>query len=170
LILGLPQLLVLLVALQRLGELLLSRRNTRRLLARGAEERGRAHYPFFILLHGGWLFAVFLLADPARVPHWGFLFFFLLLQAGRVWVVWSLGEFWTTRIITLPGAALVRRGPYRFLKHPNYLIVAGEIAVLPLAFGLWEAALAFSLANLLLLAHRIRVEEAALSGRLPVQT
>jgi methyltransferase len=168
-ILGLPQLLVLLVALQRLGELLLARRNTRRLLARGGREEGRAHYPLFILLHGGWLLAVFLLANPLRQPDWAFLFLFLFLQVGRLWVVWSLGEFWTTRIITLPGEPLVRRGPYRFLKHPNYLIVVGEIAALPLAFGLWETALAFSLANLLLLAHRIRVEEAALSGRIPAK-
>jgi methyltransferase len=168
-ILGLPQLLVLLVALQRLGELLLARRNTRRLLARGGREEGRAHYPLFILLHGGWLLAVFLLASPLRQPDWAFLFLFLLLQVGRLWVVWSLGEFWTTRIITLPGEPLVRRGPYRFLKHPNYLIVVGEIAALPLAFGLWETALAFSLANLLLLAHRIRVEEAALSERIPAK-
>jgi methyltransferase len=163
--LGLPQVLVLLVALQRLGELLLARYNTQRLLAQGAREEGRGHYPFFILLHGGWLLAIFLAAPPVGAVSFSLLLVFLLLQAGRIWVVASLGGYWTTRVITLPGAPLVRRGPYRYLKHPNYLIVIGEIAVLPLAFGLWEIALLFSLANLLLLFHRVRVEERALLSR-----
>jgi methyltransferase len=162
---GLPQILVLLVALQRLGELLLARRNTQRLLAQGAREVGRGHYPFFILLHGSWLLAIFLAAPPVGALSYPLLLLFLLLQAGRIWVVASLGGYWTTRVITLPGAPLVRRGPYRYLKHPNYLIVIGEIAVLPLTFGLWEIALLFSLANLLLLFHRVRVEERALLAR-----
>ena len=90
---------------------------------------------------------------------------FVLLQAGRLWVIASLGRFWTTRIITVPGAPLIRRGPYRWLKHPNYLVVAGEIAVLPLAFGLWQVAVVFSVLNALLLWHRIRWENRALAPR-----
>jgi methyltransferase len=87
------------------------------------------------------------------------------LQAARLWVLASLGRFWTTRIVILPGAPLVRRGPYRYLRHPNYLVVAAEIAVLPLVFGAWGIALVFSLLNLVLLIQRIRVEDAALAPR-----
>ncbi|MGE0658964.1 MAG: isoprenylcysteine carboxylmethyltransferase family protein, partial [Reyranellaceae bacterium] len=87
------------------------------------------------------------------------------LQALRVWIVLSLGPYWTTRIVTVPGAPLVRRGPYRYLRHPNYVVVTGEIAVLPLIFGAWEIALVFSILNAALLWHRIRIENAALSTR-----
>lgn len=157
--------IVALVVLQRLGELVHARRNTRRLLAEGAVEVGADHYPLFILLHGAWLLAL-LLAVPEDAPlHWPLIGLFAALLAVRVWTIASLGKYWTTRIITLPGAPLVKRGPYRFLHHPNYLVVIAEIAVLPLAFGAWEIALVFSLMNLLLLRHRVRVEEAALSGR-----
>lgn len=157
--------IVALVALQRLGELVYARRNTRRLLAEGAVEVGAGHYPLFILLHGAWLLAL-LLAVPEDAPlHWPLIGLFAALLAARVWTIASLGKYWTTRIITLPGAPLVKRGPYRFLHHPNYLVVIAEIAILPLAFGAWEIALVFSLMNLLLLRHRVRVEEAALSDR-----
>jgi len=88
-----------------------------------------------------------------------------VLQGLRVWVLATLGRYWTTRIITLPGAPLVRRGPYRWLRHPNYVVVAGEIAVLPLAFGAWQIAVVFSLANALVLWIRIRSEERALATR-----
>lgn len=97
------------------------------------------------------------------------LSFFLLLQGARVWVMLSLGRYWTTRIITVPGAPVVRRGPYRFCRHPNYVIVVGEIAVLPLAFGAWEIALIFSLLNGALLFHRIRVEDSALETRRQIE-
>jgi len=163
---SLPQIVVLLVAAQRLAELAYARRNARRLLAQGGIEAGAAHYPLFVLLHGGWLIALFL-AVPADAPtSWPLLGVFLLLQLGRLWVIATLGRFWTTRIITLPGAPLVRTGPYRLCRHPNYAIVAAEIAILPLAFGAWQIALAFTLPNLALLAWRIRVEEAALRPRL----
>jgi methyltransferase len=152
------------LALLRLGELELSRRNAARLLARGGREVGARHYPLFFLLHGGWFAALALLAPPEpRLP--ALLAAFWLLQAARVWTIWSLGPYWTTRIVTLDEAPLVRRGPYRWCRHPNYLIVAIEIALLPLAFGAWETALVFSLLNGLLLSHRIRVETAALAAR-----
>jgi methyltransferase len=157
--------LVLLVSLQRLAEVAWSRRNEQRLLAAGGIEVGAAHYPLFFVLHGSWLAALWLLV-PANAPViWPLLVLFALLQAARLWVITSLGRYWTTRIITVPGAPLVRRGPYRWLKHPNYFVVAGEIAVLPLAFGAWEIALLFSTLNALLLWHRIRVEEQALAPR-----
>ncbi|HYD64891.1 isoprenylcysteine carboxyl methyltransferase family protein [Azospirillum sp.] len=162
---GWPQVIVLLVALQRLGELVLAARNTRRLKAEGAREEGAGHYPLFVLLHGGWLASLFVLTPAgAAVDPW-LLALFVALQAGRVWVIASLGRFWTTRILTLPGAPLVRRGPYRWVRHPNYLIVAGELAVLPLALGEVWLAVAFSLLNVPLTWHRIRVEETALAPR-----
>ena len=162
---SLVQILVLLVAAQRLAELAFARRNARRLLAAGGVERGAGHYPLFMLLHGAWLAAIFLLVPDDAPVLWPLLAIYALLQLGRAWVIASLGRYWTTRVITLPGAPLVRRGPYRFLRHPNYLVVAGEIAVLPLAFGAWEIAILFSLANAVLLAHRIRVEDTALAPR-----
>jgi methyltransferase len=149
------------VTLQRLGELVLARRNTRRLLARGGVETGAAHYPIIVGLHAAWLAGLWWLAwDEPVSPLW--LALFALLQALRVWVIATLGERWTTRIITLPGEPLVARGPFRFLPHPNYAVVAAEIAVLPLVFGLEGYALAFSLLNASVLWVRIRTESGAL--------
>jgi methyltransferase len=160
-------LIVALVALQRLAELALSARNTRRLLESGGIEHGRDHYPFFILLHGGWLLALLLLVPWDRPPSWPLLALFLLLQPLRLWIVASLGRHWTTRVIVVPGQALVRRGPYRFLRHPNYLLVTMEIALLPLAFDAFAIALVASLLNLVLLRRRIRVENTALATAAP---
>lgn len=157
--------LLLLVALQRVGELIHARRNERNLRQRGGVEVGAAHYPLFILLHGSWLI-VLALAVPWDAPvSWPLIAAFLVLQAGRVWVIASLGPYWTTRIITVPGAPLVRSGPYRSLKHPNYLVVALEIPLLPLVAGQVWLAVGFGLANLVLLAWRIRVENGALAQR-----
>ncbi|PWC39377.1 isoprenylcysteine carboxylmethyltransferase family protein [Azospirillum sp. TSO35-2] len=162
---GWPQVILLAVAAQRLLELVLARRNTTRLLAEGAREVGAAHYPLFVALHGGWL-ALLFAATPADAPvNGGLLALFVLLQAGRLWVIATLGRFWTTRIITLDGAPLVRRGPFRWVRHPNYLVVAGELAVLPLVFGQPWIALAATLLNIPLTLHRIRVEDGALRPR-----
>ncbi len=154
-----------LVAAQRVAELLYAARNTRALLRRGGIERGRSHYPLFPLLHAAWLITLFFAVPPGTSAAWGWLAVFVLLQILRLWVIVSLGPYWTTRVITLPGAPLIARGPYRFLRHPNYIVVAGEIAVLPLAFGAWPVALVFSLLNLALVAWRIRIEEQALAPR-----
>ena len=162
---GWPQAIVLLVAVQRLAELAIARRNTRRLLAEGAVEHGAGHYPLMVLLHGAWLVALFVAVPPQSPISPVLLLLFLVLQAGRVWVIASLGRYWTTRVITLPEAPLIARGPYRWVRHPNYLIVACEIPTLPLIFGAMDLALIFGLANLALLALRIRVEEAALAPR-----
>ncbi len=155
--------LVALVAVQRLAELAVAHRNTARLLAEGAVERGRAHYPAIVALHAGWLATLAALAPGPVDPWW--LAVFLILQAGRVWVLASLGRYWTTRIVTLPGAPLVRRGPYRWVRHPNYLVVALEIPALALALGLPWPALGFGLANAAVLAWRIRIEDRALAAR-----
>lgn len=157
--------IVALVAAQRLGELAYAQRNTARLLARGGQEAGAGHYPLLVGLHAAWLAALVLFVPADTQPYWPLIGLFLLLQVGRVWVIWALGPFWTTRIITLPEAPLVRRGPYRVCRHPNYLVVVLEIAVLPLAFGAWEIALGFSVLNAALLAQRIRIENAALAAR-----
>jgi methyltransferase len=159
--LGWPQALAGLVALQRLGELAYARRNDRRLRAAGGSEHGRRHYPLLVAVHAAWLAAIAALIPAAAAPLWPWLAAYLGLQALRVWTVASLGAYWTTRVIVVPGAASVRRGPYRWLRHPNYLVVAGEIAVLPLVFGAWQIALAFTLANAAVLAVRIRVEARA---------
>ena len=151
------------VTLQRLGELWLSARNTRRLRARGAHEVGASHYPLIVAVHAAWLAVLWWLA-PGRPIDGFWLAMLVLLLVARVWVVASLGERWTTRIIILPGEPLVRRGPYRLLNHPNYLVVVGEIAVLPLVLGLWLVALLFSLLNAAVLFIRIREENAALAS------
>ncbi len=153
------------VAAQRLWELRLADRNTKRLLAEGAVEVGAAHYPLFILLHASWLAAIAIVTPWTMVPNLWWLGLYIVLQFGRLWVIATLGRFWTTRIITLPAAPLVRRGPYRFMRHPNYLVASLEIAVLPLAFGQVWIALVWSVANALLVGWRIRIEDRALRER-----
>jgi methyltransferase len=150
-----------LVTLQHVGELWLSNRNTRRLLAQGAYEVGAAHYPLIVAVHVLWLAALWWLA-PGRPVDAFWLAIYVLLQLARIWVLATLGRRWTTRIIVLRDAPLVRRGPYRFVNHPNYLVVIGEIAVLPLVFGLWQVAFVFTLLNAAVLGIRIREENRAL--------
>ncbi len=153
------------VAVQRLWELWLANRNTRRLLDEGAVEVGAGHYPLFVLLHATWLATIAIVTPWTSVPNLWWLGLYGVLQFGRLWVIATLGRFWTTRIITLPSAPLIRRGPYRFLRHPNYVVASLELAVLPLAFGQVWIALVWSLANALLVGWRIRVEDQALSRR-----
>jgi len=150
-----------LVTLQRLGELWLSNRNTKRLLAQGAHEVGAAHYPLIVAMHVLWLATLWWLG-PTRAIDGFWLALFVLIEIARIWVLATLGPRWTTRIIVLPGATLVRRGPYRLVNHPNYIVVVGEIAVLPLVFGLWQIALIFTVLNAAVLTIRIREENRAL--------
>ena len=149
------------VTLARLVEMRVARINTARLLAAGAHETASGHYPVIIAMHVGWLGALWWLA-PGRpvVPAW--LAMFVLLQPVRVWVMAALGRRWTSRIIVVPGETLVCTGPYRLMRHPNYAVVVGEIASLPLAFGLTWVALGFSIANAIMLSIRIRAEDKAL--------
>ena len=153
--------ILVLVTLQRLGELWLSARNTRRLLAKGAREHAPGHYPLIVALHAAWLACLWWLAPPRPVDGF-WLAVFVLIEIARIWVLASLGQRWTTRIVVLPESPLVRAGPYRWVNHPNYLVVVAEIAVLPLVFGLWLLALLFSLLNAAVLAIRIREENRAL--------
>jgi methyltransferase len=157
-----------LFALERGVELALSTRNARRALARGAVEAGRGHYPAMVLFHALFLVACAAeaLAFPASPPAWAWLAVALALagQGLRWWSVSALGERWNTRILVLPASAPVRRGPYRWLRHPNYVAVAVELAALPLAFGSWRTALVFSLGNAALLGVRIPAEERALGA------
>jgi methyltransferase len=156
-----------LVALQRLLELHLSRRNERRVRAKGAVERGAGHYKPIITVHASWLVCTFVegaLRGPEFLSFWPVsLVLFLLVQPLRYWAIFSLGESWNTRILVIPGAKLVRRGPYRYLKHPNYVVVVVEIMVFPLIFGAWITALVFSILNAILLYLRIKEENQALA-------
>jgi methyltransferase len=151
-----------LVTLQRLGELALARRNSALLRNAGAVEVGAGHYPLIVAVHAAWLAGLWLLA-PSGPPSLPWLALFAVLQVLRLWVLASLGRRWTTRILVLPGAPLVRRGPYRFMAHPNYAVVVAEIAVLPIAFGLYGYALVFSLLNAAVLPIRIKAEADALA-------
>jgi methyltransferase len=154
--------ILLFVTLERLGELWLSRRNTSRLLARGAREHGAGHYPAIVAVHAAFLLTLWLLAPGRGIdPFW--LAMFAALLIARIWIIATLGPRWTTRIIVIPGEPLVRTGPYRWLNHPNYWVVVGEIAVLPLVFGLPWVALIFTILNALVLTVRIRAENRALA-------
>ncbi|MFZ5782703.1 MAG: isoprenylcysteine carboxyl methyltransferase family protein [Pseudomonadota bacterium] len=156
-----------LVTLQRLGELVLARRNTRRLLSRGAQEVASRHYPLIVALHAAWLSGLWISViawSPDIEPSWPWLAVFAVLQGLRVWVIATLGDRWTTRIIVVPGAPLVRSGPYRFVAHPNYCIVMGEILVLPLAFGFVLYGIVFAVLNAGVLWVRIREEDRALAA------
>jgi methyltransferase len=153
------------VTLQRLCELVWAARNTARLRRLGATETDAGGYPYFIAVHGGWLAGLALLVPAATRPSWPLLALFALLQPARLWVILTLGRYWTTRVLSLPGAPVVRTGPYAWIRHPNYLIVITEIAILPLAFGAYGVAVAFSALNLMLIARRTAIEDRILASR-----
>jgi methyltransferase len=155
---------LLLAFLGRLLEFARSRHNTTGLRAAGGIEAGAAHYPLFFVLHGAWFAAMFVLLAPDVAANWWWLGAYAGLQVLRLWTISSLGPNYSTRVIVVPDAHLVRRGPYRFCKHPIYALAVLELAILPLAFGAWKIAAIFTLLNLALLALRIRVENAALAG------
>jgi methyltransferase len=154
-----------LVLVQRVVELIWAHRNTFRLRRLGGVEVDAKGYPYFVLLHAGWLVSLVLFVPAGARPIWPLLGLFALLQLGRLWVISSLGQYWTTRILTLPGAPLVQAGPFRWFRHPNYMVVIAEIAVLPLAFGAVTIAATFSALNLLLILRRIKIEESVLAPR-----
>lgn len=149
------------ITLERLIELIIARRNTAKLLERGGIEHGAGHYPVMIALHACWLAGLWYFAWQGLIS-WIWLSIFLGVEVLRLWVLATLGSRWTTRIITVPGETLVARGPYKFVRHPNYAVVALEIFVLPMVWGLFWFAAAFSLANAVMLWWRIRAEEGAL--------
>jgi methyltransferase len=149
------------VTAQRMIELPIASANTARLIAAGGHEVAPCHYPLIVAVHAAWLAALwwFALGQPISLP---LLALFALVEVARVWVLRTLGPRWTTRIIVVPGERLVARGPYRFVSHPNYVVVAAEIALLPLVFGLWQIAALFTLLNAAVLAVRISAENSAL--------
>ena len=155
------------VVIQRLAELAYANANTRRLLAEGGREYGEKHYPLFIVLHGGWLISIALFAEPGAIPDMLLLNIFVATQAFRFWTLASIGRWWTTRIISAPHFPRVRRGPYRYIKHPNYALVVVEIALLPLLLGAPAMSLTFSVLNAGLLAWRLKIETAVLAERSP---
>jgi methyltransferase len=151
------------VTLQRAGELVISSYNTQKLLSRGAVEVASGHYPLIVAVHAAWLISLWVFGHDQPVGMVA-LSFYLGLQCLRFWVMRTLGSRWTTRIIILPGQALVSAGPYRFLSHPNYAVVAGEIALLPLVLSLPLLAVVFTVLNAAVLAIRIRAEDRALAA------
>jgi methyltransferase len=151
------------LTVQRVAELWWAKQNERRLLAAGAVQYGKAHLPLIVLLHAAWMLGMWILAYRHSV-NLGYLALIVLLQVARFWVLVSLGRRWTIRIFVVPGERLVARGPYRFLRHPNYAIVCAEIAIVPLALGLPLYALIFSVLNALVLAIRVPAENAALTA------
>jgi methyltransferase len=153
-----------LVTLQRLAELVLSRHNTRKLRDRGAVEVAPEHYPLVVAVHAAWLMSLWTFGRDQPVSIFA-LFGYLALQCLRFWVMRTLGSRWTTRIIVLPGQPLVSAGPYRFMPHPNYAVVVGEIALFPLVIGLPILAAIFTILNAAVLAIRIRAENRALTSR-----
>ena len=160
--------LVALVALERLAELVVSRRNAAWSLARGAVEHGRGHYPVMVLLHCGFLVAMLVEAWVRRpeVPPalaWSMLLVVLLTQALRWWCIATLGRRWNTRVIIVPGLPPVTSGPYRLMSHPNYVAVVVEGVALPLVHACWITAVVFTVLNAVLLTVRIRVENVALA-------
>ncbi len=153
------------VVIQRLAELAYANANTQRLLAEGGREYGADHYPLFIVLHSGWLISIALFAVPTAVPDMLLLNIFVASQTFRFWTLASIGRWWTTRIISAPHFPKVKRGPYRFIKHPNYALVVVEIATVPLLLGATDMAVTFSILNAVLLWWRIRIENAVLTER-----
>ncbi|MGN6750314.1 MAG: isoprenylcysteine carboxyl methyltransferase family protein [Xanthobacteraceae bacterium] len=157
------------ITVQRIAELWWARLNERRLLAAGGVEYGRAHFPLIVLLHASWLIGMWVVAYDRPIEP---LFFAIvvILQLGRFWVLATLGRRWTIRVIVVPGEKLVAQGPYRWLRHPNYAVVTGELAAVPLALGLPLYALVFSVLNAAVLAVRIPAENAALRTALPARS
>lgn len=160
-----------LVTLQRLGELVLARHNTRKLLVRGAVEIGAAHYPLIVAVHAAWLAALWVLGRDQEVDLLA-LAAFVAMQGLRIWILATLGSRWTTRILVLPGEPLIASGPYRYFAHPNYAVVVAEISLLPLALHLPLVALVFTALNAAVVMIRIRSESRALAefSRLPAHT
>jgi methyltransferase len=150
-----------LVTLQRLSELIIARRNTLGLLAKSAIEHGASHYPVMVLLHASWLVGLWWFGWNALVI-WPLMIIYFALQGFRIWILATLGARWTTRIMTVPNETLVAKGPYRFMRHPNYVLVLLEVPLLPLALGLNAFALIYGVLNVAMLAWRIKIEESAL--------
>jgi methyltransferase len=152
------------VILLRIGELVISKSNEKWLLRNGAVEYGQKHYPFIVALHA--LFIISVIFEYSRQPNPTYslflIIFYFVLLVFKTWVILSLGKFWNTRIYHIPNFPLIKKGPYRYFKHPNYLIVIAKIAVIPLIFNLYYTAITFSLLNAVMLFTRIKEENRTL--------
>jgi methyltransferase len=164
-LIGGPQIAALLVLAQRGLEELYSARNTKILLAAGGREEGSAYYPVVAATHLAWIASLFFLIPPNSVILWPLVVFYLLLQVMRYWIIASLGRYWTHRVITLPGSPIVARGPYRYLRHPNYAITIIETFVLPLAFGAFALGVIMTALWWTVLNYKMRIEDEALRSR-----
>jgi methyltransferase len=164
-LIGPPQIAALVVLLQRALEEWHSARNTRRLIARGAYEVGRDYYPVVAVTHLAWIAALLFLVPPAASVSIWILAVYLLLQIIRYWIIGTLGRYWTHRIVTLDSAPLVRIGPYRYLRHPNYAVTIAETLVLPLAFGAVALAMIMTAVWTAVLSYKIELEDGALARR-----
>lgn len=165
LILGPAQIAALMVLLQRGLEELHSARNTRKLIAQGAKEYGKEYYPVVAATHLGWIAAIFFFVPKDALVFWPALIFYLLLQVLRYWIISSLGKYWTHRIISLENAPIVVRGPYAFVRHPNYLTTYLETFLLPICFGAYEVALIFGVLWWVVIRHKIFLEDETLRRR-----
>jgi methyltransferase len=163
--LGAPQIAALLVLAQRGLEELHSARNTRALLAAGAREVGGDYYPVVAVTHLAWIVAIFLLLPGDATISTPLLALYLSLQVARYWIIGTLGRYWTHRIITLEGAPVVRRGPYRYISHPNYAVTIAETFLLPAVFGSWALGLVMGAVWWAVLAYKMRLENQALAAR-----
>lgn len=159
-------LFILMLVLQRLAELFLARKNETWMKKQGAIEFGMSHYPWMVAMHIGF-FSILILevtvmnrSSTSLWPFW--LALFLAAQSGRIWVITTLGRFWNTKIIVLPKAEVMAKGPYHFMKHPNYLVVAVEIIAISMLFNAYITGILFSLLNVWMMTVRIPEEEQAL--------
>ncbi|MBP3952589.1 isoprenylcysteine carboxyl methyltransferase family protein [Bacillus suaedae] len=154
------------VIAQRMAEVMIANRNAKWIVSQGGYEVGRDHYKYIVMVHSLFFIALLIEVSLSRntATTWAIapLIVFLIAQVGRVWALSSLGRFWNTRIMILPGAKVIAKGPYRFLRHPNYVIVITELAVLPLIFQAYWTAIIFTVINALILSVRIKKEEQAL--------
>ncbi len=164
-LIGPPQIAALLVLVQRGLEEIHSQRNTRRLVAAGAHEAGRDYYVVVAVAHLAWIASVFFLIPPSAPVVWPVAVFYLLLQPVRYFVIGTLGKYWTHRIITLDAAPVVRRGPYRLIRHPNYAVTIAETFLLPLAFGAVGLAVIMTAVWTAVVGYKIVLEDRAIAER-----
>lgn len=164
-LLGPPQLAALLVLAQRGLEDLYSARNARRLIQAGAYEAGRSYYPVVATVQLAWLGSVFFLVPPEAPVSYPLLVVYLVLQVVRYWSIAALGPYWTYRIVTMDDAPIVREGPYRFMRHPNYAVLIAETFLLPAAFGAWALAIIMAAIESSVMYYKILLEDEALERR-----
>jgi methyltransferase len=162
---GWPQIVALLLLLQRGCEEIYSQRNTERLLAAGAREIGRSYYPVVATTHMAWIASIFFLIAPNSEINLALVFLYGILQIARYWIIGSLGPYWTHRIITLDNAPVVNRGPYRLIRHPNYAVTIAETFLLPIVFGQLALGLIVGAIWYSVLIYKIELEEQGLSKR-----